>query len=273
MKKQKYISKIKNILYLICIFNILSLIFNISAVMAQTATPKPTVKETVNEKLNSQINTLKDKIASRVTELNLVEKRGVIGEVTETTTNKITLKDLQGKTKLVDIDEITKFSSSASRTFGLSDLTKGTKVTVLGLYNKQTKRILARFITTSVDPVFLTGGISEIDPQNSTVTLTSADQKKTKIDIGNTTKLSSRGEDNTLTKIVFSRLALSDRISVVGFPDKTAPGLIVASRVIVLSGLPKDPKIIISEPSPVLSPAVSPTSAPNTRRVSPTIRR
>ena len=111
-------------------------------VNAQTPTVKPTAEPTIseklNEKLNSQINKLKDKIASRVSELNLVEKKGVTGIVSEVSTNKITLNDISGNTKLIDIDEITKFSSSSARgTFGLSDLTKGTKVNVLGLYNKQ----------------------------------------------------------------------------------------------------------------------------------------
>ncbi|HVF69487.1 MAG TPA: hypothetical protein VNA13_02880 [Xanthomonadales bacterium] len=286
MKKQKYISKIKNILYLICIFNILSLIFNISVATAQTITPKPsvispTVSEKLNEKLNTQINQLKDKIASRVTELKLVEKRGATGVVSEVTTNKITLTDLNGNVKLIDIDEITKFSSSSAKgTFGLSDLTKGTKINVLGLYNKQSKRILARFIRTAVNPVFLSGTISEIDSNNLTITVISDNKKSTKVDIGSTTKLSSHTQDGGLVKILFPKLSVGERITTVGFPDKVDTALLVASRVVVLPDVPKDPTVSFA-PSPTAAPTtsvlrratVAPVVTSSVRRVSPTITR
>lgn len=272
MKNQKYISKNKNILYLICIFNILSLIFNIGTAHAITPTAIPTpikttspaVSQALNEKLNSQINQLKDKIASRVSELNLVEKRGIIGIVTEISANKITLTDVSGNPKQIDVDEITKFISVPAKTsFGLSDLSKGSRISVFGLYNKQSKRILARFIRISVDPVFATGGISELDNKNFTLTVTSGNQKKTKIDVGTATKISSYGKDGVITKIGFAKLAIGDRVLIVGFPDKKDTSLIISSRINVFSSLPKDPKINIAQPIPTSSatPTILPTSA------------
>ncbi len=246
-----------------------------------TAQPaSPTAGEKLNEKLNSQINQLKDKIASRVSELNLVEKRGTTGIVSEVTTNKITLTDLNGKTKLIDIDEITKFSSaSAKGTFGLSDLTKGTKINVLGLYNKQSKRILARFITTAVNPVFISGTISEIDTTNRTMNIATDDKKTTKIDIVPTTKLSTYSkEDDGLAKILFTGLIAGERVAVIGFPDKTDTAMIVAQRVTILPDLPLDPKISISivQPTPTLAPTVAvrrtvPVVTSSVRRVTPIV--
>jgi hypothetical protein len=253
---------------------IITLIFlNSSAVtFAQTTTPKPTVSETVNEKLNTQINKLKDKIASRVTELNLVEKRGFYGEVTENSSNKVTLKGVDGSLKIVDIDEITKFSSGNSKTFGLSDLTKGTKITVLGLYNKQTKRMLARFISTTVNPVYLSGSISTIDIRNTTVDILSTDQKTTRIDVGTTTKITSFESDGTPTRSTLSRLTGGARVTVIGYPDKSNASVIIADRISVLTDAPKDPKVNIEEPTPTSAPTVRPTT-PSVRRISPTIRR
>ena len=65
----------------------LPLIFsNIS--YAQSITPKTSITpdissptQKVTEKLNEQINDLKDRIASRVAQLNLVEKRGIVGTI------------------------------------------------------------------------------------------------------------------------------------------------------------------------------------------------
>lgn len=261
MKDQKNIIRIKNTLCLIAVFNILSLLFNTHITYAQTPTPlpsiSPVISEKLNEKLNTQINKLKDKIASRVSELNLVEKRGATGVVSEVSTNKITLTDLNGNTKLIDIDEITKFSSSSAKgTFGLSDLTKGTKINVLGLYNKQSKRILARFITTAVNPVFLSGTIYEIDTKNRTMSVATDDKKTTKIDIVPSTKISSYSKEDGLTKILLTGLNTGVRVAVIGFPDKTDPTMIVAQRITVLPELPQNPQISISivQPTPTASP-------------------
>lgn len=256
------------------IFIILFLFLSLSpAKLAQAATPtltpNPTssaspTKEALNTKLSNQINQLKDKIASRVSELNLVEKRAIIGIITNTSTTQITLADQSGNSRIVDVDEITKFTSATKASFGLSDLSKGNKISVLGLYNKQSKRILARFIQTSVDPVFLSGAISEIDSKNITLKLMAEDKKETKIDIIQpSTKISEFIKEDGLTKIAFSKLEIADRISVVGYPDKKDSTLIVASRIIVFPESTKNPKISIQVPTPTKSvtPATSTSSA------------
>ena len=214
----------------------------------KSAPGSATSSAAMGEKLNEQINQLKDRIASRVAELNLVEKRGIIGTVKETTGNQITITDLKGKTRFVDVDEITKFSSpSVKSSFGLSDLTKGTKISILGLYNKQSQRILARFIHAFTVPSYISGRISDIDKKNFHITLTSEDQKETKIDIETLSTLSIYTKEEGISKYGFSKLAIGDKITVTGFPDKKDPNLLVASRVMILPELPQNTKIIIKE--------------------------
>ncbi|HSW47601.1 MAG TPA: hypothetical protein VLG67_00830 [Candidatus Saccharimonadales bacterium] len=284
MKKYNNKLKIKNTLYLTVTFGAIFFTLNTNIVFAVSATPTPpkaitpTISETLNEKLNSQINQLKDKIASRVSELNLVEKKGVTGVVSDTSTNKITLTDISGYSNIIDIDEITKFSSSSAKgTFGLSDLTKGTNINVLGLYNKQSKRILARFITTAINPSFLSGTISDIDGKGFTITIISSDKKSTKIDINTATKISIYSKIDGLTKIGFTKLNIGERVSIVGFPDKTTPSLIVASRIVDLPSLPKDPNISIAEPTPTTVPTTKTTTlqtaTTSAKKISPTISR
>src|SRR3989344_7962603 len=101
-----------------------------------------------------QINALTNKIASRVAQLKLVEKRGVIGKVTDVSNTQITLSDMSGNTRFVDVDEFTKFKSD-SKSFGISDIEKGQKIGALGLYNKQSRRILARFVEVLQIPDFI----------------------------------------------------------------------------------------------------------------------
>lgn len=210
---------------------------------ATTSDTTPT-KAALNEKLNEQINQLKEKIASRVSELNLVEKRGTIGIVSEVSGSRITLTDVQGNTRFVDVDEITKFSSASNKTFGISDIKKGTKISVLGLYNKQSKRILARFINTSVDPIFISGTITNIDSKKFILSITTIDNKIIKLDNQTNTRIYEYDKEDGLVKAGFSKLAVGDRVASLGFPDEDDSTMIVPRRIINLSSIASNPKIV-----------------------------
>lgn len=238
-----------------------TLIFFMAFTSQAYAATTPTPNVTNSPKLDKQINQLKDKIASRVSQLNLVEKRGIIGTIKEIKGNKIILTDINGHMISADVDEITKFTSvTARRTASVSDLTKGMQISVLGLYNKESKRILARFIKIEVIPVRYSGTITTLDPKNFIVTATTDDQKEIKINVNTTTKLLSYTKDaSELTKYGFSKLAVGDRITVVGYPDKKDPTLTNADRLIVYIGTPKNPNITVATPTP--GTTIAPTSA------------
>jgi hypothetical protein len=219
------------------------------------------VNTTANEKLDQQINQLKEKIASRVSELNLVEKRGIIGTVTEEKANQITMTDMAGNVRFADVDEITKFSSTGSKGFGLSDLTKGTKISILGIYNKQSQRILARFINTYTSPQYYTGTITAIDAKNYRFTMATSDQKQIVADVDTSSKISSYNATDGLVKYGFSKINTGDRVRIVGNPSKTDANLFTTSRVIDYLGIPKDPSVSAA-PAAAAQSAVTPTAAP-----------
>jgi len=250
----------KKILLLILLLTVI-IPFTSQAEAASTASSS--ADQTLGQKLDEKINELKTKIASTVAQLNLVEKRGIIGTISDVTSNQVTVTDIEGNTRFIDVDEITKFSSlSANGSFGVSDLTKGTRVRVLGTYNKESGRILARFIDVTVDPVYLSGEVSDLDKKNIMLTMTSENKKQTKIDIQIVTKMVaySKDQDQT-TRLGFSKIQLGDRIIVIGYPEKQDPTFISAARLIDFTDLPKDPKINIS-PTPDLTPSVSPATSP-----------
>lgn len=241
------------------IFIIFSLFLTLSPVTVYAATPTPKLTKTtptptqkvdVSQKLDQQINELKEKIASRVSELNLVEKRGVIGIVSDISGSQITLKDVNNNVQFVDVDEITKFSSASNKTFGLSDIKKGTRLSVLGLYNKQSTRILARFVDTTVDPTFVSGTISDLDKTNFYITIITLDKKQVKIDVETSTKINSYTKADGVTRYGFSKLAIGDRVTAIGYLDKKDATMVVADRVIDYIDLPKNPHISVSEPAP-----------------------
>lgn len=210
-------------------------------------TPSPaSTSEEKQQNLIDQINNLKEKVASKVAELRLVEKRGIIGVVNQSSDNKITVTDSVGTTRYVDVDELTKFSSSDSKSsFGISDITKGMTISVIGLYNKDSKRILARFVDAYTVPIFLTGQIVDLDKVNFTVTVATADQNKTTVDIENITKTATYTDADDLTKAGFSKLSIGERVHVMGYINKEDKKRVTATRLIAFPELPKNPKIAV----------------------------
>lgn len=227
-------------------------------VLAQTVTPSPTVKpteESTTQNLSNQINSLKEKIASRVAQLNLVEKRGVIGIVKEVEGTTILITDINSRNRSVDVDEITKFSSpDAKSTFGISDIKPGTKLSIIGLYNKDSERILARFISVISNPVIISGAVSKIDDEDFTIIVSTEKEENFLIDIEKITKIHSYS-DGEVTKIGFTKIEEGYRIMIVGYPQKNDSKRIIGTRVLLFPDLPRNPKIILSTTTDEIIPS------------------
>jgi hypothetical protein len=254
--------------FLIISFTILFLLAK-QQVLAITTTPTPQPsEEPVSEKFTEQINNLKEKIASRVAELRLVEKRGIIGTVTDVSGTQITLLDINKQIRIIDVDELTKFSSvdEDDDEFGISDIKKGDIISIIGLYNKDSRRLLARFIETTITPIFISGTISAIDEDEFTVTVKTVENKDFIVDIEKTTKTAEYLKEDGLTKSGFSNMELGKRIYVVGYVSKTDKNRISATRITLLSDLPTNPVInvtIIPQPTDT---QVTPSITPKTSR-------
>jgi hypothetical protein len=225
----------------------------IARVSAATPTPSPatpsSVSEKVTENLSDQINNLKEKIASRVAELKLVEKRGTIGVVTEVNGTEISLQDPTGETRVADVDEITKFSSSGDENFGISDIKKGDKISIIGLYNKDSERILARFIATTTIPQFVNGAVTDIDEDNFTVTVTTEEEKEYIVDVEKVTKTLaySKEDSEEPEKVGFSDITKGMRVHIIGYMDVKEKDRVTATRILTFPDLPKNPKIVIPD--------------------------
>lgn len=213
-------------------------------------TPTPTTSTSLLEKVANEI-------ASKTAQLNLVEKRGIIGTVTDSSGTQITLSDINGNIRFVDVDELTKFSSPSSKSYGISDVTKGTILGVLGLYNKQSRRILARQVSVqSSFPNVIYGAVADIDKINFEVTVVKENGQKVIIEIQDITKTYSFSS-GTLNKSGFSKIQTGGTIVAIGFPDKQDSNKILGTRLILL------PDIQTSF-SLNLEPSANPTIPPST---------
>ncbi len=226
-------------LFLILLFIICcSLVYSCFTLSAHAATPTPEDKTT---QIRDQLIT---NIASRVAQLKLVEKRGIIGNVTDVTNTQITVTDSQENTRFIDVDELTKFSNPAvNGSFGISDIEKGNIVGILGLYNKESRRILARFVNIATMPVIIHGGISAVDNVNFVLNITTEEGKQISVDVENLTKTYSYTQEDGYIKSGFSKIKVNYNIIVIGVLDKKDNSKLIATKIIFFPEIPSNPKV------------------------------
>lgn len=240
--------KISIIIVILALFYITPQTIHAATAAKTSPTPGPSTQEE-QQNLSNQIDQLKERIASKVAELNLVDKRGILGTVSDASNNQITLTDIQGNIRFIDVDELTVFSSPSAKTdFGISDIVKGTTLGAYGLYNKESKRLLARFIDVLTLPSYTSGEISAVDRANYTLTVAGENNKQTVVDIEDFTKTTTySGSDDTAAVSGFSKLDTGNRVIIVGYPNKTIKNRVTATRIMVFPDLLKDPKITIPQ--------------------------
>lgn len=213
-------------------------------------TPTPTDSTSLLQKVASEI-------ASRTAQLNLVEKRGILGTVTDSSGTQITLSDLNGNTRFVDVDELTKFSSPSLKSYGISDITKGTFLGVLGLYNKQSRRILARDVNAeSPFPNVVYGTVASIDKINYEITVAKENGQKEVIEIQDITRTYAFSA-GTLIRSGFSKTQIGETAIAIGFIDKQDSHKILGTRMILLPDIQTGFAL-------KLEPPVNPTIPPST---------
>lgn len=259
----------KKYIFIIVLFLILTAGIS-KNIYAAAATPSPII--TPNQGDIQQIDDLKNRIASRVAQLKLVEKKGIIGAVTDATNSQITLTDINGNIRFVDVDELTKFSNpnASGTSFGISDINNGMTLGVLGLYNKQSRRILARQISVLTMPKIFIGAVSSIDSKNFNFYIVSENNKQTFIDVETITKTYSSNTGTPFVSAGFSKIKVDESIIIIGFPDKQNPEHIIGSRILLFPDVPKNPKINYI---PALNPGASITpSTGSGRKLTPIIK-
>ncbi|MBI2195560.1 MAG: hypothetical protein HYU48_00765 [Candidatus Levybacteria bacterium] len=236
-----------------CFFSIFA--FGVSA---QTATATPTASD-----LQQKAQKLLELVASNAARLNLTEKRGIIGTVTDTGATQITVDDAQGNTRFIDVDELTKFKDpNAKGTFGISDIKKGSTIGALGLYNKSSRRLLARFVDVVTLPTLIHGTVASVNSTKFNFDVMTDENKRMNIDVETVTKTNSYTLSDGLVKSGFSKITNGENVVIIGYPDKTEANKIVSSLIILFPQIPKNPTINI--PGQNSSGAVTPPSNPAT---------
>lgn len=222
------------------IFAIYYLLFTVQA----WATPTPSPKTPSTENIDQRLKDLSNLIASSVARMKLVEKRGIIAKVTDVSDTQITVSDLHDNNKFIDVDELTRFSSpNAKESFGISDITKDAHIGVLGLYNKESRRILARFVDVINFPQIIHGVVDSINKENFAINITTEDGKKLSLDIETTTKTFSYSKSTGMTHTGFSKIKANDRIIAMGETNTKKNNSLTALRITLLPEIPISPNV------------------------------
>jgi len=204
---------------------------------AQTATSSPTPEITSEEKEQDAIEKIKNLVASRAAELKLVDKRGILGVVKRSSSSQIVIEDHKRNQRTIDIDELTKFVSSKA-SFGISDIKEGDKISAIGFYNKDTRRLRASFISLSANiPIDIEGVITSSNSREFTLTVVDTNGKTRTTNVETSTR-TNVWEDNSFTKSGFSKILVGQRVLVIGFEDLKDKDTINASRIIHFVDLP-----------------------------------
>lgn len=237
----------KKLIFTSIAFMAITLIVKTTIFAAKVPTPSPTPGSATPDAAEiERIQKIKQLVASKVAELKLVEKRGILGTVQENTTTQITLKDDNGNTEIADIDELTKFQQDeVSKSFGISDVKTGQKLSIIGLYNKETQRILARFIAKANNiPTTISGLITDKNSKEFNLKIITEDKKQKILDISTATKIYSYDKADGLVRSGFSKVETGLRVYAVGFDDLKIKDQIDSSRVIFFKDIPPSAAMI-----------------------------
>lgn len=237
----------KKILFLL----IALIIFVPNSVLAQEETEdeelSPTAAPSTNQVPESdeeieRVQRIKDIVASKVAELNLVEKKGIIATVTELGSTEIKGVDYKNQNITIDVDELTKFDFE-EEDFGISDLEIGQMYSFVGLYNRDSEKLLARFVSRPASiPDYIDGAISEINEDDFQITLVDAKGHNFIIDVESSTDTVIIDEAGGLEDSGFSDLALGQRVIAAGFLDENDS--MSASRLIHFAVIPPPVEVL-----------------------------
>lgn len=204
-----------------------------------------------------QIEDLKERLATKVAQLQQLQTKAIDGTVKSVSLTSATIETSAKDYKIELSDEIKIFQYlKGKRTqLSLEDLAKGDRVVVFGNYDSTLDLLKAKVILIyTSQPVRVSGKITQINKEDYVINLTTADETKYTIDIETTSKTFVwNGQE--IVKGGFSKLSVGDEIQVLGNPVSKKENQLSATRILNLGDLSGTPK-------PTSTPTNTPTPKP-----------
>lgn len=195
-----------------------------------------------------QIRDLKEKIATKVTQIRQTSQGAVYGQVKEVSLTNLTLTSLKGDIQFTLNSDVSVYSltDTGRKESSLAKITKGLSISVFGIYDEGKKNLDPRYIYIQNLPLLIIGKIADIDKTNYTIVV-KENQTTTIVDIEKYTKsYKFDASSNKWTPIGFSKLMVGDFAHIIAIKDEKAEDRVHAQKIYSLS---------------LLTPAISPTEA------------
>jgi hypothetical protein len=256
-------------LYIACI-GILSMLT--TPAFAAISTPSATPKAANTSTASAQLEELKVRLATKVAELRSVVKRAMFGTVK---TISLTSATVETKTKDIKIeltDDVTvsQVISGKRVNLDLEKLEVKDPITVFGTYDEALDLLKAQyiFIESAAQTSRITGVIADVDSEEFSLIVNTADGRSITVDIEKSTKTTAWTAASGITKAGFSKLAVGDSVHIVGIPVPKKENRISASRILDLgnitgaAGAPTTTPIPDASPSATVKATPKPTVTP-----------
>lgn len=211
----------------------------VSSTPTTTITNKPTVIPTQaeGEGLGDKIKELKDKLASRVAELNVVSQKIITGTIKTLSDEKIILSadeaeinaEINEETVIYELGRDYKKSE-----LKLDSLKTGEQVVTWGGFNSETNTINTKNVYRLPDDLSFVGKIKGIDKRNFQVTVTDTENTDYMIDVELDTKVNQYDASKGLLKIGFSKLVEGQFVYVLAEPSSAEKNLVSGKTIVVI---------------------------------------
>lgn len=238
-----------------------------------TVTPTPDASAAATP-ADQNIEQLKERLATKVAQLQTEVKRAMFGTVKSVSVASATVetptKDI--KIELGDNVSVAQMISGKRSSLTTDNISVGDPITVFGTYDATLDLLKAQyiFIESKVTTQHVAGTVTDIDTKGFTVTVSTAEGRTQIVDIERSTKTSSWTKDGGIVKSGFSKIAAGDVIHVAGTIETKQPDHISAIRILDLGNITG----AAPSPTPTITPEASPSATPEPtakpRKVTPT---
>lgn len=232
----------------------------LSTQFAVAATPSPIpVSSATLEKAKE----LKEKVASKIAELKVLSKRGVIGTIKSIKDTSLILTS-NSKDITVDTDDTTKITllqKGKRSTLKLSDLKSDQKILVWGQYNNDQETLKAKQILSRVFSQMFIGTVKSIDKDNLTI-LDQTENKEYTLSISSAA-INILNKDKSFSKAEIKAVSTGDFAHAYVTSDKVLRLLIIPKNV--LSSIAAQTPKPTASPSPTPKPTATPKPTPSSK--------
>jgi hypothetical protein len=237
-------------------------LFTIGNVMAATPTAGATP--------SANIESLKERLATKVAQLQQIQKKAIVGTVKATSVSTITVETKTSDVKIELTDDIKVFQMINNKRTALTtdNIEKGDYVVVFGDYDATLDLLKAKVIVIQYPlPMRISGIISEIDKKEFTLTISTSEKQTYVVDIEKNTSMLARDPEKGVVKGGFSKLETGDVAHIVGTAQPKVENRISALRVLDIGNVTG----MTPTPTEAATPTASPSAAVKaTPKVTPT---